>query len=135
MGMDGVILMAFILGLPANEIVIPIIIMAYTSQGTLIEPGNLSELHTLLISQGWTWVTCPLHHGIFPVSLALFYYPYDDKKGNRKLKMDLSGRSSSHSLRRYTVHGNYCLLPALDFPLRYLYNNSQYSHMNNMIPD
>ena len=34
MGMDGVILMAFILGLPANEIVIPIIIMAYTSQGT-----------------------------------------------------------------------------------------------------
>ena len=57
MGMDGVILMAFILGLPANEIVIPIIIMAYTSQGTLIEPGNLSDLHTLLISQGWTWVT------------------------------------------------------------------------------
>ena len=39
MGMDGVILMAFILGLPANEIVIPIIIMTYTSQGTLIEPG------------------------------------------------------------------------------------------------
>lgn len=54
MGMDGVILMAFILGLPANEIVIPIIIMTYTSQGTLIEPGNLSDLHTLLISQGWT---------------------------------------------------------------------------------
>lgn len=70
MGMDGVILMAFILGLPANEIVIPIIIMAYTSQGTLIEPGNLSELHTLLISQGWTWVTA-----LCTMVFFLFHWP------------------------------------------------------------
>lgn len=70
MGMDGVILTAFILGLPANEIVIPIIIMAYTSQGTLIEPGNLSELHTLLISQGWTWVTA-----LCTMVFFLFHWP------------------------------------------------------------
>lgn len=70
MGMDGVILMAFILGLPANEIVIPIIIMAYTSQGTLIEPGNLSDLHTLLISQGWTWVTA-----LCTMVFFLFHWP------------------------------------------------------------
>ena len=134
MGMDGVILMAFILGLPANEIVIPIIIMAYTSQGTLIEPGNLSDLHTLLISQGWTWITA-----LCTMIFFLFHWPCSTtlmtiKKETGSLKSDLSGRSSSHSLRRYTVHGNYCLLPALDFPLRCLYNNSQYSHMNNMIP-
>lgn len=70
MGMDGVILMAFILGLPANEIVIPIIIMAYTSQGTLIEPGNLSDLHMLLISQGWTWVTA-----LCTMVFFLFHWP------------------------------------------------------------
>ena len=70
MGMDGVILMAFILGLPANEIVIPIIIMAYTSQGTLIEPGNLSDLHTLLISQGWTWITA-----LCTMVFFLFHWP------------------------------------------------------------
>lgn len=70
MGMDGVILMAFIFGLPANEIVIPIIIMAYTSQGTLIEPGNLSDLHTLLISQGWTWVTA-----LCTMVFFLFHWP------------------------------------------------------------
>lgn len=70
MGMDGVILMAFILGLPANEIVIPIIIMAYTSQGTLIEPGNLSDLHTLLISQGWTCFTA-----LCTMVFFLFHWP------------------------------------------------------------
>lgn len=70
MGMDGVILTAFILGLPANEIVIPIIIMAYTSQGTLIEPGNLSDLHMLLISQGWTWVTA-----LCTMVFFLFHWP------------------------------------------------------------
>ena len=70
MGMDGVILMAFILGLPANEIVIPIIIMAYTSQGTLIEPGNLSDLHMLLISQDWTWVTA-----LCTMVFFLFHWP------------------------------------------------------------
>lgn len=35
MGLDGVILMAFILGFPANEIVVPIIIMAYMAQGSI----------------------------------------------------------------------------------------------------
>lgn len=56
-GMDGVILLAFILGLPANEIVIPLIIMAYLAQGSLIEMTDLTALHTLLADNGWTWVT------------------------------------------------------------------------------
>jgi ferrous iron transport protein B len=56
-GMDGVILLAFILGFPANEIVVPIIIMAYLSEGTLTELGSLSDLRQLLISNGWTFVT------------------------------------------------------------------------------
>ena len=56
-GMDGVILMAFILGLPANEIVVPIILMAYLSTGSLLEMGNLMELKALLVQNGWTWLT------------------------------------------------------------------------------
>ena len=57
LGMDGVILMAFILGLPANEIVIPIIIMAYMAQGSLLEFDSLAQLRDLLVSNGWTWIT------------------------------------------------------------------------------
>lgn len=57
MGLDGVILIAFILGLPANEIVFPIILMAYLAQGSLTESANLTEMHQLLVSNGWTWVT------------------------------------------------------------------------------
>ncbi|MEG1943472.1 MAG: nucleoside recognition domain-containing protein, partial [Angelakisella sp.] len=57
MGMDGVILLAFVLGFPANEIVIPIIIMAYTASGSIMELDNLAALHTLLVANGWTWLT------------------------------------------------------------------------------
>ena len=51
-GLDGYILLCLILGLPANEIVIPIIIMSYLSKGTLIEMGNLYELKELFINNG-----------------------------------------------------------------------------------
>ena len=56
-GLDGVILTAFILGLPANEIVMPIIIMSYTMSGTITELNSVCELHTLLVANGWNWVT------------------------------------------------------------------------------
>ena len=57
MGLDGVILIAFILGLPANEIVIPIILMAYLSQGTLQDPTSLAAMRELFLANGWTPVT------------------------------------------------------------------------------
>ena len=57
LGMDGYILMAFILGFPANEIVIPIIIMSYMATGSLTDIRNLSELHDLFVNNGWTWLT------------------------------------------------------------------------------
>ncbi len=56
-GLDGIILLAFILGFPANEIVFPIILMAYLSQGSLTEYESLSQLHNLLIANGWTVTT------------------------------------------------------------------------------
>ena len=56
-GLDGIILTAFILGFPANEIVFPIIIMSYLCTGSLLELGSLSELKELLTANGWTWLT------------------------------------------------------------------------------
>jgi ferrous iron transport protein B len=57
LGLDGFILMAFILGFPANEIVIPILIMTYMSTGQMIELDNLNALRELFIANGWTWLT------------------------------------------------------------------------------
>ncbi|MEA4890992.1 MAG: ferrous iron transport protein B [Peptococcaceae bacterium] len=57
LGLDGYILMAFILGFPANEIVVPIIIMSYMAAGTLTELESLSQLHALFVNHGWTWLT------------------------------------------------------------------------------
>ncbi len=56
-GLDGVILLAFILGLPANEIVIPIMLLCYTASGGLSGYSSLLELKVLLIQNGWSSVT------------------------------------------------------------------------------
>lgn len=56
-GLDGFILMAFILGLPANEIVIPILIMSYMSKGAMLELDTLSSMKNLFMQNGWTFIT------------------------------------------------------------------------------
>lgn len=56
-GLDGYILMAFILGFPANEIVVPIIIMSYMATGNILDLDSLDQLRQLLINNGWTWLT------------------------------------------------------------------------------
>ncbi len=65
LGMDGMILIAFILGFPANEIVIPIILMGYLSEGGLTELSGLAQMREVLIANGWTTVTA--------VSVLLFF--------------------------------------------------------------
>lgn len=57
MGLDGYILTAFILALPANEIVLPIILMSYTAGGSLMQIDDLSNISNILISNGWTILT------------------------------------------------------------------------------
>lgn len=57
MGLDGVILIAFILGFPANEIVIPIILMAYMTQGTIPQLENAAQIRSILMENGWTSLT------------------------------------------------------------------------------
>ena len=69
-GLDGYILMAFILGLPANEIVMPIIIMSYLRATTMLELSNLAELKELLVANGWTILTA-----INVMTLCLMHFP------------------------------------------------------------
>ena len=57
MGLDGAALMAFILGFPANETVVPILLMTYMAGGSLAELGGLAEMRALLTANGWTWAT------------------------------------------------------------------------------
>ena len=53
LGMDGVMLSAFVLGTPANEIVLPIALMGYLGEGTLVEADSLASLPALLAANGW----------------------------------------------------------------------------------
>ena len=69
-GLDGVILLAFILGFPANEIVLPIIVMAYLSGGNLQELENLAKLKQLLEANGWTTATA-----VCVVLFSMFHWP------------------------------------------------------------
>ncbi|MBQ7796065.1 MAG: ferrous iron transporter B, partial [Lachnospiraceae bacterium] len=70
MGLDGVILMAFILGFPANEIVLPIILMAYLQSGYLLEMEDTSALLNLLTAHGWTMKTF-----VCMAIFSLFHWP------------------------------------------------------------
>ena len=57
MGLDGYILTAFILGIPANEIVLPIILMCYLKGGTLVNIEDTIQIGQILIQNGWTMLT------------------------------------------------------------------------------
>ena len=64
-GLDGVILLAYIIAIPANEIIVPTILMAYLNQGMMIEMGSLAQIKQVLVGQhGWTVMTA--------ISLMLF---------------------------------------------------------------
>lgn len=69
-GLDGVIIMAFVLGFPANETVIPIIIMSYLSTGTLTDFASYEELFALLTQNGWTLTTA-----ICTIVMCIFHFP------------------------------------------------------------
>ena len=69
-GLDGTILMAFILGFPANEIVIPIIIMGYLNGTSITDYSSLLELKSLLVANGWTIKTA-----ICTLIFTLFHFP------------------------------------------------------------
>lgn len=69
-GLDGVILTAFLLGLPANEIVVPIMLMAYLSKGSLEEASSLLQMKAVFLENGWTQITA-----ICTMVFCLFHWP------------------------------------------------------------
>ncbi len=90
LGMDGYIIMAFILGLPANEIVVPILIMSYMSSGSMLELESLEDLRQLLVANGWTWLT-----GVCVMLFSLMHFPcgttlWTIKKETKSLKWTLA---------------------------------------------
>ena len=70
MGLDGVILAGFLLGIPANEIVLPLILMGYTAASALPDAGNLAVLGEMMRANGWTALTA-LNLMLF----CLFHFP------------------------------------------------------------
>lgn len=70
MGLDGIILMAFILGFPANETVIPIMIMGYLSSNVLSDSVTFLQIKDLLIQNGWDMVTA-----VNCIIFFLFHWP------------------------------------------------------------
>ena len=69
-GLDGVILTAFLLGWPANEIVMPVMLMAYLAQGSLVDMDQLTGVGALLEAQGWTMTTA-----VCTLLFTLFHWP------------------------------------------------------------
>lgn len=69
-GMDGFILMAFLIGLPANEIVLPVLLMGYLSTGALVDVDSIQDLKQIFLTNGWTWLTA-LNMMLF----SLLHYP------------------------------------------------------------
>lgn len=70
MGLDGYILTAFILGIPANEIVLPIILMSYLATGSLVDMDNTFAIGEILKQNGWTLLT-----GINVMIFTLLHFP------------------------------------------------------------
>ena len=70
LGMDGIILLAFILGFPANEIVIPIMMMGYLSNSHLVDISSINTMKSILLSNGWTIKTA-----LCTLVFILFHFP------------------------------------------------------------
>lgn len=69
-GLDGVILAAFLLSFPANEMVVPVMVTAYLQRGYMAEVTDFAALQALLVNNGWTWKTA-LCMAVF----AMFHWP------------------------------------------------------------
>ena len=70
MGLDGVILLGFILGFPANEIVLPIILMGYLTATNLTQVPDIGAISEILLNNGWT-----LNTALCTVIFSLFHWP------------------------------------------------------------
>ena len=70
MGLDGYILISFILGIPANEIVLPILLMGYTASGHMTDAVSITHTGNILLANGWNILTA-----INFMLITLFHFP------------------------------------------------------------
>lgn len=90
-GLDGIILLAFVLGFPANEIVLPIILMGYLTSKNLTPVPDINLIRTVLIDNGWS-----INTAICTVIFSLFHWPCATtvltiKKETKSIKWTLLG--------------------------------------------
>lgn len=69
-GLDGIILLAYIVAIPANEIIVPTIIMGYMAAGKMTDLQSLEQLHGLFLANGWTLLTA-----VCLMLFSLLHYP------------------------------------------------------------
>jgi len=70
MGLDGYILTAFILGIPANEIVLPILLMCYMKTNLMVDLEDSMTIGEILNANGWTILTA-----INVMLITLMHFP------------------------------------------------------------
>ena len=114
LGLDGYIITAFLLGLPANEIVLPIILMSYAKTGTLLHLENLENISQILLNNGWTLLTDYVIN-----AFSMRNYFNDNKKRNWQFKIHNTCIFNSYCLWNYLMLINNCYL-------EYFSNNFSY---------
>lgn len=110
MGLSGPILLAFLLGLPANEIVLPILLMFYSQSGMLVEGG--SQTGAMLMANGWTWTTavCAILFSLNHFPCATTLLTIRKETGSRKwTAISFLMPTVIGICMCATVHGFFCL--------------------------
>ncbi len=99
LGLDGAILMAFVLAFPANEIVLPLAMMAYLCGGALAQPESTQALGALFAPERLDVADGAEHHPLFPDALALLDHSADHCARNAQRKMDVDRGAAAHGVR------------------------------------
>ncbi|MFQ9975149.1 MAG: hypothetical protein ACLRVN_02100 [Butyricicoccus sp.] len=102
-GIDGVILLAFILGFPANELVMPLIVMGYLSSGTIASGVDFASFRALLLANSWTVQTalCTLVLTVAHAPCSTTCLP---SCGDAQRKVDTGGGADSCGNRACPLH-------------------------------
>ena len=73
LGMNGCIMLAFLFSLPANELLIPVLIMAMTGAGSLVQTDSISAAELMTQAMSWENAACCMVFTLFhwPCSTTL----------------------------------------------------------------
>ena len=109
-----------LLGLPANEIVLPIILMSYAKTGTLLHLENLENISQILLNNGWTLLTAINISIIIINAFSMRNYFNDNKKETGSFKIHNTCIFNSYCLWNYLMLINNCYLEYFSNNFTYL---------------